>query len=210
MANACGKNEWKIGLWWLSLWLSAALAADPGERLKLTAPVQFRYEETRTLALLSQPWHGSGFMLADADGTLVKLQLAPERLIMIAAPQELLYYAPGSGERRRLPLPAPVPQAEGIVLLRHLLKGELEPIRRQYHLDYRESGQGWRLNLIPKNPDSAPFRAIALRAAPEKNRRVLEIVERDGDRSTTELILDEQGDRLRLTIARLRQEAAGE
>ncbi len=69
MANACGKNEWKIGLWWLTLWLSAALAADPGERLKLTAPVQFRYEETRTLALLSQPWHGSGFMLADADGT---------------------------------------------------------------------------------------------------------------------------------------------
>lgn len=210
MASVCGKSEWKISRWWLALWLPAALAADPTERLQIVEPLQFRYEETRILALMAQPWHGSGFMLADPDGTLVKLQLAPERIIMIAAPGELLYHDPGSGERRRLPLPAAVPQVEGIVLLKHLLRGEFEPIRRQYHLDYRESKEGWQLDLTPKDPESAQFRAIALHADPEDRRRVLEIVEHDGDRSVTELILDERGDRLRFTIARLRQEATGE
>ncbi len=209
MASVCGKSEWKISRWWLILWLPAALATDPTERLQITQPVQFRYEETRTLALMAQPWRSSGFMLVDPGGTLVKLQLAPERIIMIAAPDELLYHDPGRGERRRLPLPAAVPQVEGIVLLKHLLKGEFEPIRRQYHLDYRKSKAGWQLDLTPKDPESAPFRAIGLRADSER-RRVLEIVERDGDRSTTELILDEQGDQLRFTIARLRQEASGE
>lgn len=209
MAEACGRGKRLGGRWWWILWLPAALAADPAEQLKLTVPVQFRYQETRTLALLSRPWHGSGFMLADPDGTLVKLQLAPERVIMIAAPAELLYYHPGRGERRRLQLPAPVPQAEGIELLRQLLKGELEPIRRRYLLDYRESKDGWRLDLTPKDPESSPFRAIALRGDSE-GRRVLEIVERDGDSSVTELALDEAGDRLRFTIARLYQEAAEE
>lgn len=210
MASVYGKSKWNLSRWWLALWLPAALAADPAEQLKLTAPVQFYYTETRTLSLLAQPWRGSGFMLADPDGTLVKLQLAPERIIMIAAPGELLYYDPSRNERRRLLLPAPFPQVEGIVLLKHLLKGELEPIRRRYHLDYRTHEAGWQLDLTPKDPAAAPFQAIGLRADATGGQRVLEIIERNGDRSVTELTLDERGDRLRFTIARLRQEATGE
>ncbi|WP_152486084.1 LolA family protein [Methylohalobius crimeensis] len=209
MASVFGKTEGKIRRWWIALWLPAVLAGDPAERLNISEPIQFRYQETRLLALLAEPWQGSGFMLADPDGTLVKLQLAPQRIIMIAAPDELLYYDPGIGERRRLPLPAEVPQVEGIVLLQHLLRGELEPIRRRYRLDYRETADGWRLDLSPKKPESAPFRTVVLRGDAEGRRRVLEITEPDGDRSMTELILDDQGDRLRFTIARLREEAVG-
>ncbi len=195
------------GLLW---WCAVVCAADPAARLRLTEPVQLRYQETRSLALLSHPWQGSGYLLADPEGTLVKLQLSPERVIMIATPKELLYYASDSGERHRVSLPVPVPQLEGIILMQQLLRGELDPIRRRYRLDYREDKQGWALELTPRNPETAPFSKVSLRGDLQGQRQVLEITEQDGDHTVTEMTLDDRGARLTYTIARLVREAAGE
>lgn len=198
-----------IFLLWLGCWARLGEADDPAQRLKLTEPVQLSYQETRTLALLAQPWQGRGFLLADPEGTLVKLQLSPQRVIMVATPSELLYFDPGSGERHQVPLPAPVPQAEGIVLLQQLLRGDLESIRRRYRVDYGEDGQGWRLQLTPLK-GQGPYREVSLRGEGEGKRQVLVILEKDGDRTVTEMTLDERGPQLSYTIERLLREALGQ
>ncbi len=197
-------------LCWLLWWGTQLLAADPASRLKLSEPVQMRYRETRILTLLAQPWQGRGYLLADVDGTLVKLQLSPQRVIMIATPDQLLYYDSSSGERHRVPLPAPVPQAEGIVLLQQLLRGDLEPVRRDYRIEYFETGQGWELKLVPKASISAAFKEVTLTGDLEGHRQVLEMTEQDGDRTITEMTLDDRGAKLAYTIARLLREAEGE
>ncbi len=201
----------RIVLWCCLLgWGAALWAADPASRLKLSEPVQMRYRETRRLALLSQPWQGTGYLLADPAGTLVKLQLSPRRVIMIATPDRLLYYDASTGERHRVSLPAPLPQAEGIVLLQHLLRGDLEPVRRDYRIGFQEGGRGWKLKLVPKTPDSAAFKEVSLSGDLEGRRQVLEMTERDGDTTITEMTLDDRGAGLAYTIARLLREAAGE
>ncbi len=194
----------------LLFWGIRLPASDPAGRFKLSEPVQMRYQETRTLALLSEPWKGSGYLLADPSGTMVKLQLSPQRVIMVATPSRLLYFDSSSGERHRIRLPTSMPQAEGIVLLRQLLQGNFQPIRGHYHIEYVEEGKNWSLQLLPKDPESAPFRKVSMHGDLEGNRQVLEIVERDGDRSVTRMVLDARGDKLTYTIARLVQEAAGE
>ncbi|HHH38622.1 MAG TPA: outer membrane lipoprotein carrier protein LolA [Sedimenticola sp.] len=203
------RSGWTDHCRWLWLWLCwlPVWAADPAARLQLDQPRQFHYEETRHLALLARPWQGSGFLLADPDGTLVKLQLLPERLILVATPDELLYYHPASGERRRLPLPTALPQVQGIVLLQRLLRGDLQAVAADFSLDERETAAGWRLVLTPKHPDSH-FRRVTL--GEDNGRRYLEIVEADGDRTRMILTPDEQGPHLRVRIARLVQQAWGE
>jgi len=198
-----------IVLVWLACWARLGLGDDPAQRLKLSEPVQLSYKETRTLALLAQPWRGRGYLLADPQGTLVKLQLSPQRVIMAATPRELLYFDPASGERYRLPLPAPPPQAEGILVLQQLLRGDLESIRRRYRVDYEEDEQGWRLKLAPLSDDS-PYRQVLLRGDAQGKRQVLVVIEQDGDRTVTEMTVDERGSQLSYTIARLLQEALGQ
>lgn len=203
-----GWTERRRWLWlWLWLWGAPAWAGDPLTELVLDRPYQFRYQETRRLALLTEPWHGSGFLLADPDGTLVKLQLLPERLVLVATPDALLYYRPADGERRRLPLPSSLPQVQGIVLLQRLLRGDLEAVRRDFLLETDETKAGWRLVLTPKGTE-APFRRVIL--GTENGARYLEIQEANGDRSRTTLILDEYGDHLKVRIARLYRQAQGE
>ncbi|BCX80851.1 hypothetical protein MIT9_P0429 [Methylomarinovum caldicuralii] len=194
---------------WLLLWLcvSPVWAGDLAAKLALDQPRQFRYQETRHLALLAKPWRGSGFMIADPDGTLVKLQLLPERLVLIATPEELLYYDPVASERRRLALPSSLPQVQGIVLLQHLLRGDLEAVSREFNLEEQETETGWRLVLTPKRPDS-PFRRVIL--GEDDKGRYLTVEERDGDCSLTRLTPDEAGARLKVRIARLLQQAKGE
>lgn len=199
-----------IALLGLSLLLAHATWADPPaiyQRLRLDQTSQFRYLESRSLALLDQPWLGSGYLLAAPDGTLIKLQLSPHRVIMAATARELLYFDSHSGERRRLALPARHPQVAAIGLLQDLLSGRWQRIETQYQAQLQESTGGWRLTLTPTAVTDAPFAKITLEG--DDRRRILTLEEADGDRSRTEMELDQRGATLQYTIARLLREAGG-
>ena len=79
----------KYGLWLLLvLWPMAGFTNEAGlaellGRIRHNGSAEFRYEEIRKLELASSPWNGQGYMLSGADGSLVKLQLQPTRVIMV-------------------------------------------------------------------------------------------------------------------------------
>ncbi len=54
-------------------------------RIRQSGSAEFHYEEIRKLELASSPWQGQGNMLSGADGSLVKQQLQPTRVIMAIA-----------------------------------------------------------------------------------------------------------------------------
>ena len=133
------------GLWLLCLvWPLIGLAdeADLAEllaRLLPKASTEFSYQETRTLELAATPWHGQGKMLSGADGSLVKLQLQPSRVIMISTPQRLYYWDPEQKQRQS----AAVGQA-GAAVRRGVAAGDFRPCRlgRSAGDDRRDRGGG--------------------------------------------------------------------
>ncbi|MBS1212515.1 MAG: outer rane lipoprotein carrier protein LolA, partial [Proteobacteria bacterium] len=108
MRNArrpCRKSRLHAGLLALSFFLPCAATADqdPWSILRRYLPqpgaAEFRYEETHTLELMAEPWHGQGYLLSAPDGSLVKLQLTPQRVIMAISGGQMYYYDPGQGQR---------------------------------------------------------------------------------------------------------------
>ncbi len=177
-------------------------------RLHLDQPAQFQYKETRQLKLFTSPWQGDGYMLASPGGVMIKLQLSPHRVIMAATPDELLYFDSRTGERRRLSLPSPYPQVQGVLLLRHLMQGDLDEVRRHYKMSVTQDGRQWQIRLLPLDPEATPFKKVTLQG--QGKQRLLTLEEKDGDLSRTEFILDQQGPDLQYAIARLLREARGE
>jgi hypothetical protein len=124
-------------------------------RIRQNGQAQFRYEETRILELADQPWHGQGYMLSGADGSLVKLQLQPARVIMAIAEQRMLYWDPQQNQRHSAALDSAGPAGEQIKVFRTILQGRTEELQAKYNLSAEKQGKQWVLRMTPKPELSA-------------------------------------------------------
>jgi len=181
------------------------------ELLELKQTSSFRYQETRYLQLLDQPWQGGGLLLASKDGTLVKLQMRPQRKIMAITPGEMIYFDSETGERHRMPLSASNPMARQALIFQELLQGNPDKISADYDLVFQQKTSSWLLRLKPKPVASVIiFSEIIMRGNTNDTSRSITLNEQGGDKTVMTMHVLETGPQLEYMIERLLREATGQ
>lgn len=179
--------------------------------LILQKTTSFRYQETRNLELLDTPWQGGGLLLASKDGTLVKLQMRPERKIMAITPGEMIYFDSETEERRRLPLSTPHPVTRQVIIFQELLQGRLDKISTDYDITFQQTAPDWTLTLKPKATHDKPvFTEIIMQGSVDSTTRNIHLTESGGDSSDLAMQLLDTGPQLEFMIERLLREAIGQ
>lgn len=169
---------------------------------------EFRYEETRVLELVAEPWHGSGFLLSGADGSLVKLQLSPQRVVMAVADGRMWYYDPAKDERHNASLDSDGAVQRQISAFRAILQGRAEELRTLYRLDAERKQGRWTLRLAGKEADAVA--AIEMSGEDRGPHRTLRIHDADGESTDYRLEKTAGGEAVETKLRGLLREATGE
>lgn len=179
-------------------------------RIHQDGAAEFRYQETRTLELATAPWQGQGLMLSSADGSLVKLQQQPNRVIMAIAADKMYYWDAAQNQRHVAPLEQTGPAAQ-ILVFRNLLQGHADELRTSYDLNAEQHAQHWTLRMTPK-ADQADNNATTIEISGDQdpNQRQLLIRQPDGETTEYRLTKTSEGQESAASIQRLLLEAAGE
>lgn len=205
--------------YWLTLflllpvlsWADDAVLPEVLARLRHSGSAKYQYREIRQMELLDAPVQTQGYMLTDAEGTLVKLQLQPSRVIMAIAGRSMFYWDPAQNQRHIAALAYGGPAAQQITVFRAILQGRIEELQAVYAFAAENQGQQWTLRLTPKPEQTAsdtPSITITGDAADQQR----SIVIRQADGESTEYLIvkvaeDQAAD---YTISRLLQEVTGD
>lgn len=202
-------------LWALFVPLSSPSLADEAmldnvlTRIRREGPVELRYEETRTLELAASPVRAQGRMYSGADGSLVKLQLSPKRVVMALAEGRMLYFDHGEGRHDSVSLEQAGPAAAQIMVFRSLLQGHVEDLRPSYEFSPLVQGKRWSLRLRPKAGD-AEMPSLDISGEEESRRQRVFIQQPDGESIDYRLEQTGEGQPVEETLRSLLREAAGE
>jgi hypothetical protein len=188
------------GLCWLLAFLPMTGQADPTQptdllaRIRQSGHAQFRYQETRQLELASTPWHGQGYMLSGADGSLVKLQLQPTRIIMAITQEHMYYWDPAQNQRHSAPLDYADPAAEQIKVFRSILQGQIEQLQANYDFSADNHSQHWTLRLTPKPEQAdAEIPTIEISGDQDDQQRRISIRQADGESTEYRMLKTSEG-----------------
>jgi len=207
----------KRGLFLLLALLPALGLADEAvltellARIRQTDQAPFRYEETRILELAASPWHGQGYMLSGPDGSLVKLQLQPARVIMAIAEQRMYYWDPQQNLRHSAALGSAGPAGEQITVFRSILQGRTEELQATYDLVAEKQGKQWTLRMTPKpelGNDEIP--AIEISGDEEDKQRRILIRQTDGESTEYRIQKASAAQQQEYSLQHLLLEAIGE
>lgn len=180
-------------------------------RIRQTGPAQYQYQETRQLELATSPWQGQGIMLTDSNGSLVKLQLQPTRVIMAITNDSMIYWDPDQDQRHTMPIDYAGPAAAQILVFRSILQGRAEELQASYDFVAEQHDTRWTLRLTPKvEPSDDHTAAIEISGDAEDRQRRIVIRQTDGE--STEYHIDKALPKQAeaYSIPQLLQEAAGE
>lgn len=207
----------KRSLCWLLAFLPLAGFADESGSTELLARIRnsgaakFRYEETRKLELAASPWHGQGYMLSDAGGILVKLQLKPKRVVMAITDQRMYYWDPEQQQRHSAPLASGGPAAKQITVFRTILQGHAEELQSAYDVASEKHGKHWTLRMTPKagqNDQDAP--SIEISGDEDDKQRQILISQPDGESSEYRMVKASENQVQEYSVPRLMQEVIGD
>jgi choline dehydrogenase-like flavoprotein len=193
-----------------------AMADDKGlaellGRIRQTGAAEFRYEETRTLELASSPVKATGYLLSSPDGSLVKLQLSPRRIIMAISGGQMLYYDQEQKQRHTASMDFAGQARQQITVFRALLQGRTEELKTVYDFSMERRDKRWKLGFKAK-PGQAEEDAPSLEIEGDDNghRRQMLIRQADGESSRYSIEKTGEGQPVEYSIQRLLLEAAGE
>ncbi len=176
--------------WLIWVWPMTGLA-DPGDaldllkRIKQNGQAQFRYEETRRLELAAVPWHGQGYMLSGDDGSLVKLQLKPSRIIMAITHEQMYYWDAEQQQRHTAPLEHADQAANQIKVFQAILRGDADQLQADYEMSAETGNKQWTLRLNPK-PERRDDETPAFEISGDELDQQRRIVIRQTDGESTE------------------------
>lgn len=192
-------------------WAEDTALTEVLARVQQSGPAKYHYQETRRMELLDAPVQAQGYMLTDAEGTLVKLQLQPSRVIMAIAGQSMFYWDPAQHQRHSAPLASAGPAAQQIAVFRVVLQGRIEELQAAYDFAAENHGKQWTLRLTPK-PDQGGSDSLSIEITGDAEYQQRNIVIRQADGDSTEYLIsiaaDEQASEY--TISRLLREVTGD
>ncbi len=180
-------------------------------RIRQSGSTEFHYEEIRKLELASSPWQGQGNMLSGADGSLVKQQLQPTRVIMAIAEGRMYYWDPEQKQRHTAPLGQSGQASELITVFIAILQGHADELKSSYDFIPEQHGKRWTLRLTPK-PELSNEDAPTIEISGDEDGRKQQVLIRQPDGESTEyhMVKTAEGQQLDNVIQRLLLEAMGD
>lgn len=192
-------------------WAGDTALSDVLTHIRHSGAAKYRYRETRHMELLDAPVQTEGYMLTDAEGTLVKLQLQPNRVIMAIAGQSMFYWDSAQQQRHSAPLSYGGMAAQQIAVFRSILQGRVEELQARYNFAAEKLDEQWRLQLTPK-PGGTDADTSDISISGDSDDKQRQIVIRQTDGEYTEYVIskisnDQAGE---YTISSLLREATGD
>jgi hypothetical protein len=196
---------WPLMLFAEDSTLTAVLA-----KIRRYHAVEFNYQETRRLALVNEPWHGEGRMLSLSDGSLIKCQLRPERILMISTQTRLAYWNAEQGQRYLAETAEVGEAAEQINVLRALIQGQTEGLSSHYDLSAERRGERWVLRVRDRQMPDSMLEISGGEDAHDQDRLRIQIRSADGDISEYLMHKTAEGDPVVQAASELVREALGD
>ena len=174
------------------------------QKLKSEPTPRVAYKETRHLKLMTEPWHGSGYLYSLPPELMILEQLQPQRLLMGVKGNKAFYFDPGKNERHQEDLGSDDGLNIPITVFKALANANEALLRSLYQIDFTSSPQDWLMELKPKQK-AGPISKIIVSGLSGQQANKIYILQEDGD--TSEFILQKATGG---GISKLYQELLGE
>ncbi|WP_305909404.1 outer membrane lipoprotein carrier protein LolA [Methylomarinum sp. Ch1-1] len=178
------------------------------QRMKSDTAVRVAYQETRTLALMEQPWHGSGYMYSLPPDLMIKEQLRPERVLMGINGEQMLYFDPGNEVRHQGVMDADNPMTLNIAVFKALMTADQALLDSLYQVEFVSLPERWSMVLRAKNDPDSPFR-IEISGAHGKQAERIHVEQADGDSREISMEKEAEGGEVKARMEQLYQELLG-
>ena len=155
-------------------------------RMQPKQAVKIHYQETRFLALLAEPWQGSGYLYAAAPKMMVKEQWYPQRELMGANADRLLYFDPFANVRHQMTLDPEDSISVHIEAFKAMLTGDLLLMQTFFEIEFKAPDQevkNWQLVLKAKNNADETSPKISISGPAGEAAKHMTIFLADGDRT---------------------------
>lgn len=150
-------------------------------------------------------------MLSGADGSLIKLQLQPTRVIMAIAEGRMYYWDAEQQQRHTAPLGRSGQGSELITVFVAMLQGHADDLKSNYDFIPEQHGKRWTLRLTPKpEPGNEDAPTIEISGDEDQGKQHVLIRQADGESTEYRLIKTAEGQPLDEAIRRLLREAIGD
>ncbi|MEE9342402.1 MAG: hypothetical protein V3V12_02065 [Gammaproteobacteria bacterium] len=184
------------------------------ERMQFTENQHFRYQETRHLALLTQPWIATGDMFITADG-MVMAQQSPASILTKITKDKLEYFDTENDIQRTIPLKQAFAVPGMAPFLQMLYPGEQHSrLEENYQTSFSLEKNRWKLVMGPRQIDKNKIRAMTLSGSQGNGPDFLKLEYTDGDQTEWQLSLLAQGqdvaDRLKRILDSIKETNAFE
>jgi outer membrane lipoprotein-sorting protein len=148
-----------------------------------TSGVVARFREVKELDLLAEPLEVRGTLTFVPPDRLVRVTTEPGRSRLVIDGGRVSFEDEAGSEAMDL---SENPVARAFVSnFIVLFNGDLAGLRERYEPDFRVDGAHWRLLLVPRRPPLSDFVARVRLEGEGRSLSVLELLETDGDRTTT-------------------------
>jgi hypothetical protein len=148
-----------------------------------TSGVVARFREVKEIALLSAPLEVRGTLTFVPPDRLVRVTTEPGRSRLVIDGERVSFEDEAGSEAMDL---SENPVARAFVAnFIVLFNGDLAGLRERYEPEFRVDGARWRLALVPRRPPLSDFVAHVRLEGEGRSLGRMELLEVDGDRTTT-------------------------
>ncbi len=178
------------------------------DTLKSDVAIKMAYQETRTLELMDEPWHGSGYLYSLPPNIMIREQLQPKRLLMGVIANNLYYFDPESNTRYEDAFDDESPKTLSIAVFKALVNADKILLHRLYTVDFVNSEQTWAMNLKPKQDKDSTLRIIVSGLANQQANK-FQVTQEQGETSTFNLQKKAEGSAVKVIIEKMAQTLQG-
>ena len=179
------------------------------QKIKSESAVKIAYQEIRTLELMDQPWHGSGYMYSMSPDIMIREQLLPQRVLMGIKGDKMFYFEPADDVRHQGEMDENDSLSLNFAVFKALINADEILLRKMYLVELSTEPQRWVMSLKPKQDGESGF-SIVVSGLLDQQVDTIRIRQADGDLSEFMLQKDSAGDEIKASIDQLYQELRGE
>lgn len=150
------------------------------QRLKVHPVSKVAYQETRQVKLLTEPWHGSGYLYALPPDLMLREQLKPERLLMGVKGNQTFYFDIKNDQRHQGELDGENELSMPLAVFKAITNADEALLRRWYHIAFASDAKAWSMNLKPKQP-SETLATVVVSGLPDQAANKVVITQKNGD-----------------------------
>ena len=179
------------------------------QKLKSEPTPRVAYKETRHLKLMTEPWHGSGYLYSLPPELMIREQLQPQRLLVGVKGNKSFYFDPKNDERHQGDLDGDNELSVPLGVFKALVNADEALLRSLFQVDFTSSPQDWSMELKPKQKTGSVSKIIVSGLSGQQANKIY-ILQGDGDTSEFNLQKDTGNGKGNGNISKLYQELLGE